>query len=587
MKQFLSISYLLTLFFILFSCSSDSEDSTPEPDVVAPEVDFTITGVSGSGGSEPVVVSNQIQINIDAKDSEGIAKVGAFINNQKVGEDTTSPYQIIIDLSGYASKGVTSKLTDYLLRIDATDTSGNTSSSEQLINIVNETPLITINFPSQNINPELIEFYIFASTMDGELLGLEKVEPTDTSITLSTTAEITDEEEYMLTFAEKFAAFYGETNELATIQNIKRSSLQVINLKTNPRFPSNFFDRAFPEEFPIEGFWDENTTDFIALEANGFDYSSGGNACSCSPTTPENSIIISKYNDYNNLYVNQNVYLQVKNTDQLVTSYALLDKDVLVDDFSISPDLFTGEGISLENLEYPNIDLAFSNHPLLSIYLYENENDYSNNIFHINNPLANTEASGAKVNYWLNNNFYAYRTELQYLKYRIEHVGKPNHIYNGRDWSVSQTFENGTFIVDKNTANEDLVGRIAISDFFSRRSGGQATVLNGRDGTYRWNIVFDSQNNSDIKLPVIPPELEEWVLNDKYNNQSFTNSEDYDQRQVELIRYGNMNSYEEYLQKIIKDNEKWYLISPVKESVFDNPSFWNQNYVYPNHFLIN
>lgn len=142
-------------------------------------------------------------------------------------------------------------------------------------------------------------------------------------------------------------------------------------------------------------------------------------------------------------------------------------------------------------------------------------------------------------------------------------------------------------MVDKNTANEDFVGRIALSDFFSRRSGGQATVLNGRDGTYRWNIVFDSQNNSAIKLPVIPVELEEWVFNDTYNNQSFASSEDYDQRQVELIRYENMDSFEEYLQKIIKDNEKWYLISPVKESVYDNPSFWNQNYVYPNHFLIN
>lgn len=587
MKQFFSTSILLTLITMLFSCSSDSEDPTPEPDVVAPTVDFSIAGSSGSGNSEPIVVSNQIQININAQDSEGIAKVEAFIDNEKVGEDTTAPYQITIDVSGYASKGVTSKLTDYVLRIDATDTSGNTSSTEQLINIVNETPLITINFPGQNINPELIEFYIFASSMDGELLSIAKVEPTDTSITLSTTAEISDEEEYMLTFAEKFAAFYGETNELATIQNIKRSSLQEINLKTNPRFPSNFFDRAFPEEFPIEGFWDENTTDFIALEANGFDYSSGGNACSCSPTTPENSIIISRYDDYGNLYVNQNVYLQVKNTDQLSTSYALLNKDVLVDDFSITPDLFSDEGITLENLEYPNIDLALSNHPILSIYFYENESDYSNNIFHINNPLANTEASGAKINYWLNNNFYAYRTELQYLKYRIEHTGKPDQSYNGRDWSVSHTFENGTFMVDKNTANEDLVGRIALSDFFSRRSGGQATVLNGRDGTYRWNIVFDSQNNSAIKLPVIPVELEEWVFNDTYNNQSFASSEDYDQRQVELIRYENMDSFEEYLQKIIKDNEKWYLISPVKESVYDNPSFWNQNYVYPNHFLIN
>ena len=139
------LNYLaLFSILILFSCSSDSEDPAPEPDNIAPTVDFTIAGISDSPNSQAIVVSNQIQINVDAKDEGGIAKVEAYINNEKVGEDTTAPYQITIDVSGFASKTAeTSKFQDYVLKILVTDTSGNETSKEQKINIDNEIPVIS------------------------------------------------------------------------------------------------------------------------------------------------------------------------------------------------------------------------------------------------------------------------------------------------------------------------------------------------------------------------------------------------------------------------------------------------------------
>ncbi|SFC60961.1 hypothetical protein SAMN04487891_1157 [Flagellimonas taeanensis] len=144
MKHFLPHCLLILLVSFLFSCSSDSEEPTPEPDTTAPQVDFSIAGSQSSNTNVPVVVSNQIEISIDAKDSGGIAKVEAFIDDQKVGEDTSAPYEIIIDVSNYTSKQAsTNKFTDYTLKITVTDTSGNVTSKDQIIHIDNELPSIT------------------------------------------------------------------------------------------------------------------------------------------------------------------------------------------------------------------------------------------------------------------------------------------------------------------------------------------------------------------------------------------------------------------------------------------------------------
>ena len=575
---------ILFLFSILIflSCSSDSEDPTPEPDTIAPTVSFTISGASGSG---PIVVSGQMEVNINAEDANGIAKVEAFIDNQKVGEDTTAPFNIIVDLSGYASKSSAAKSQNYTLSVIATDTSGNTSNSQQTITIESKTQLITVYFPKQNDNPELTDFYLFASSMEGELLSIEKLEHGQKMVTITTTADIGEDEEYMLTFAQRFNAIYGESNQLATIQNIKSSSLKEIRIKNYPNFSSDFFNRESPEEFPIEGFWDENTSETIAIGAQGFDYGIGGNNCSCNYTGDNGTISILRYNEYNNLFATDRVYFGMVNTGLNIAQYALLDKTLFQDGFKFTPDLFSSEGMSLEKLGYPNLNSSLSKYPKLKVYVYEDDQDYNNNIFHTIYPYITKGDIETDFNYWLDNNFTYYLSELTYLKYKIDHTGTPYPTYNGNTWTLTHTFQNETFTIEKNTDDLDFIGRIGISDFFSPKDGGQSTILNGRDGTYRWNIIFDSQNNSTVKLPIIPEQLQNWVFNGKYNNQTLGNIESNDQRQVEVMRYENLGSYEEYLQNIIQSNEKWYKVSTSREAIFDNPSFWNENYFYPNHFL--
>ena len=134
-------SALLAISMLFSSCSKDS-DNGPEPDTTAPQVSFTIAGITNTGAGTPVV-SNQIQINVSASDAGGIQKIEAFINNEKKGEDTSAPYQLTIDVTGYASKGASSgKYQDYQLRVVATDLSGNVSTQELTINIDNELPVI-------------------------------------------------------------------------------------------------------------------------------------------------------------------------------------------------------------------------------------------------------------------------------------------------------------------------------------------------------------------------------------------------------------------------------------------------------------
>ena len=139
----LNLILLITLFSLSLSCSKDSGSDTPEPDVTAPQLVISIAGVPDSGGETPVV-SKQLQINIDANDAGGVALIEAYINDEKKGEDRSAPFSIVIDVSSYTSKGPSSaKYLDYMLRVVATDASGNSTEKELLFHIDNELPSIS------------------------------------------------------------------------------------------------------------------------------------------------------------------------------------------------------------------------------------------------------------------------------------------------------------------------------------------------------------------------------------------------------------------------------------------------------------
>lgn len=139
--------YRLFLFIFVtcfLACTSDSNEvDSIATDNTPPTLDLTFTGFPGASGSDPIVVSKQLEISVSAQDANGISKVEAFLNGDKVAEDLSAPFLIVIDVSQLESKSSVGKYKDYTLVIVATDKAGNTTSKEQVINVDNTLPVIS------------------------------------------------------------------------------------------------------------------------------------------------------------------------------------------------------------------------------------------------------------------------------------------------------------------------------------------------------------------------------------------------------------------------------------------------------------
>ena len=763
MKPYLSFQLLLIVLFTLFSCSSDSEDPTPEPepDVVAPNVTFNIAGSSNTNSGTTPVFSNQITIDISAQDAGGVAKVEAYINDQKVGEDVTSPFQIVIDLTGYTSKIPSSgKFQDYMLKIVATDTSGNQGTTEQVIHIDNELPAITnvsmesggvingdtnlvtfsvsdneglssvaaymnnsllqqftddnyevnlnslnlsdgdntlrivaidlanntatfevplivdntgpeitleslstnqivdealtltpeildeysdvvsveilvgedsqvlfeevspyewtfdpelfttgpvsvfiksmdsmgnesiseypieiyrrliiINFPNQNVNYERLSYYVFASSMEGELLSVQKVDPENSSIVLNTSINMERNEDFMLTFADQIAGRFGETNELTTIQNIPRNIISEINLNAKPQFRSNF-NPTYPIWFNInQNIW-SNQDSFWQLSGGGsFDTTVFNVAyMPVSGNPPPEQIAIEWFENISTNIQSEKVFLKLLDRQNKIGSYALIDFEDLTNDFILTPDLFINNSNEFRQVEMISNGAGNGEYGELWIRGYLNQSDFENNIYHDIESIG-YELSVVNKEYWFSNIFEQYRTTVRLNNYVVESIGEPQLSYSPLDWSLSFTFNNNIFSITENSNDEAIMGQIFISDNLDlHQGGGTINVMNGREQSYKWSLIYDLKKQNNVALPTIPSELTSWKFYENYQAQ------DHTEKQVEIRKYENITSYLDYLNKVIKNNTYWYLESPKKEILYNSGNTGAYN--NPSHFIL-
>jgi len=136
MKRLLFVLPIVCLLFV--SCSEEEVDN------IAPVIDVVIVGFPLESSGLATIVSNQVEIVIDAKDAGGIQKIEAFIDEVKVGEDLVAPYKLIIDVSNLKSKNSTSgSYKNYNLKVTATDNSGNSTSFDRILNVDNSLPIIS------------------------------------------------------------------------------------------------------------------------------------------------------------------------------------------------------------------------------------------------------------------------------------------------------------------------------------------------------------------------------------------------------------------------------------------------------------
>ncbi|WP_281986712.1 DUF7594 domain-containing protein [Aquimarina aggregata] len=114
---------------VLVDCNTGSENAKPQVGMTSPTNGATF----GTGES--------ITLSADASDSDGtVAKVEFYIGANKVGEDTTAPYQVTTTIANVGSYNVTAKATD--------NKGASTTSTSVAVEIEDNTPPVnTIAIP--------------------------------------------------------------------------------------------------------------------------------------------------------------------------------------------------------------------------------------------------------------------------------------------------------------------------------------------------------------------------------------------------------------------------------------------------------
>ncbi len=424
------------------------------------------------------------------------------------------------------------------ISLRAMDELGNSNLTEISIEILRR--LIVINFPQGFYNPEIARLFVFASDMEGKLLDNQRVYPETEKIILRTSENISDAFEYMLTFAEYISFATANSSTFTTVANI--SNLSELNL----RIPTQTYalDTFY---FPAVGFDSyDSYNSFGHSRLGGGDLRPGN----------EEFRFTRNYDALAGLQTNK-IYVLLNNLTLDTFSYAVFDWD-LSGISEIRSDMFTEDGFVLGTSQ---TDIPTENIERIGLtyYGYFDENDFQNDIWHIDRGIEYQAMPNNKFNYYYNGVFYKRKYELTINDNFITGTGSPDELHSGLDWSIDYTFEDKTFNFSTSGLGH-YVGKIIMLD---DSNGG--IELNGKKVNYYWTVAYDSQNQNVIKLPEIPQEIQSWDFYTFYEqNQLYVS-------QLEIRKYEGIQDYKDYLEKLIKNNKYRHLVSPKMEAVYLNP----------------
>ncbi len=435
--------------------------------------------------------------------------------------------------------------------VTAWDSLSNTTSLELPIKILRK--LITINIPESFFNPDTARLFVFASNISGQLLDVERIFSDTDVVTLHTAEETIDDFEYMLTFGEYISGPLGNTSEFTTVQNIVPSILPEMNLKAHDRF----LNQTDSYIIPTENF---DTDDELALIVEGYDYYGGFHQEESGPT---GDISIVQKHNVNPTLQSDSFFLGLFNYTMNEYSYALLDSNIPTD-LTINSNMFTTEGVEQRFYE-PIINGQAFESSTIQLYGYLSNDDFNNNLEHLiyNYGYGYLPING--IPYYISDVFSNYKYNVRINSdYFTERTGEPAASFLPVDWTIDYTFFNNQFEISQ-TGTEHSIGKIFIDSDTPK-------VINGLNISYRWNLIFDSQNISQVVLPKIPEELQTWGFYPLYENNEL------EVQQVELRSYESIPNYNEFLSSVIKDNKFPYTISPKMESKFKSSvqSYYNR-----------
>lgn len=486
------------------------------------------------------VIANQIldelmSLNPQVSDTYStINSVEILLNDTSLAifDETASSYQFNFDCTKYPTG------TNNLVFI-AKDYLGNESRKEIPIEIYRR--LITINFPSNYYDPELARIYVFASSFDGKLLDTKRVVPDSQQIILRTKSDVEVDSEFTLTFAEYRSDMYGNGTSLTTLQNLKRSTLSTINLKVAPRFQ---YQSNQQMTFPAVGF---DPLDHIQTFGQGFGYSGGLN-------TAEKNVFSTDRRINTASEINTDLmYIPIINYTMNEYHYFILDWN-LPSDFVLDKNQARQDDIERRIFQTSKGSGDYISN--INIYGYFNENDFQNNVYHFVSGAAFGYLPLQGGTYFYNTNLYKTRYEFAMPGYHTSRIGEPLSLFQDLNWTVDYSIQGKEINIDK-TGTGHYVGKIYIGS-------DSPQLINGLNVSYAWNLIFNSETTDKVILPELPEEMQTWGFNDFYKNN------DLRIWQVEIKKYEGIKSYNEYLNKVIKNNDFFHKITPVMESKFKN-----------------
>lgn len=249
-------------------------------------------------------------------------------------------------------------------------------------------------------------------------------------------------------------------------------------------------------------------------------------------------------------------------------SYALLDSNISPD-LVISPDMFTSQGVEYRFYEPIMNGQAFES-STITLHGYFDQEEFNNNISHLIHSHGYGYLPTNGIPYFISDAFTNYKYSVRLNDYFTERTGEPEASFTPVDWTIDYTFLNNQIDITKSGMGHS-VGKVSIDT-------DAPEIINGLNVSYRWNLVFDSQEMDQVILPEIPEEIQSWGFYPLYENNNLK------VQQVELRGYEGIIDYDAYLSSIIRESKFPYTVSPKMESKFKSLS---QGYYYraPNFLL--
>ncbi|SDQ49810.1 Ig-like domain-containing protein [Flagellimonas zhangzhouensis] len=412
---------------------------------------------------------------------------------------------------------------EYELIFEASDSVGNISQINVPIKIKRLLMIIDIKEDYLPSNYPATQLFYLASDINGKVLDFAKGE-NNSIVKLYSEREFSLEEEFMLTLMEISGYLNGpQSGEMFTISNLKRNIHNTYTLKTRKQNPNY----KITTDFKLTGM--DPCAQNLTCYGPGYNifYSHSG----------DEDIQIRTFDHLGDPTLSSDkiyLFLEFSCFDQY--KYLAFDNPLPEDiETNISVSDFIDEGIQNSSVEFSNVGLVD-----IDIKGYDSLEDYrTNNGYSIFDDLKSTFYHPGPVNYFWLDVFQEYKFKIVSDDFAVIGRGLPETYYEVPDWSVDHLLNDKTiqYTID---SGEHTVGKTIIQRY-----------ANQYEGQFEWIFVFDSQKTQEITIPEIPEELKDYQLYNHMQNRDFM------LYQSQITKYDGIETYDEYLEKIILPNKSY------------------------------